>query len=118
MPKKYYTIDRQERESLVKVCVAKGFGSIYSYHVCHKRSKLMYLLFQIARMLSLMEHLMLFILLIATQTNIGINGVDISEWDMWPMFTPILGINKTSPCYKASLDYIRLLNESLPMATM
>ena len=48
----------------------------------------------------------------------GVIGIDISEWDMWPMFTPILGVNKTSPCYKASLDYIKLLNESLPIAVM
>ena len=57
-------------------------------------------------------------LLIVTFTNFGVGDIDISDWDIWPMFTPILGINKTSPCYKASLEYIRLLNESLPMAEM
>ena len=58
------------------------------------------------------------LLFLATIFSSVVNGIDISEWDMWPMFTPILGVNKTSPCYKASLDYIRILNESLPIAVM
>ena len=57
-------------------------------------------------------------LFLATICCCVVNGIDISEWDMWPMFTPILGVNKTSPCYKASLDYIRILNESLPITVM
>ena len=65
-----------------------------------------------------MMKVVLNLLLIATFTNFGVYGIDISEWDIWPMFAPVLGINKTSPCYKASLQYIRLLNESLPMAEM
>ena len=42
--------------------------------------------------------------------NVQVQGAD---WDIWPMFTPILGIDQNSSCYKASARYIQLLNESL-----
>ena len=58
------------------------------------------------------------VFLTAVCADVGVQTIDRSDWDLWPMFTPILGIDHNSSCYKASVRYIRLLNESLSISIL
>ena len=57
------------------------------------------------------------IILLASSPQVLVSSVNIPSWDLWPLFTPVFGVGNfnESACYKASMNYIRLLNESLPI---
>ena len=57
------------------------------------------------------------IILLSSSPNTLVSAVDIPSWDLWPLFTPVFGVGNfnESACYKASMNYIKLLNESLPI---